>query len=126
VKRAILFIMLGGCAGSYQPSGPVTDEPERDVSGYEARIAELQSELDRVAGDSQPDMLDEEDAASSAQSPECRAGADLSDRICDLAERICAVADRDPSAVEIYGKCERSRAACRDAQSRVDRSCNGH
>jgi hypothetical protein len=124
VKRAIIFLIAfaTGCAPAYEPRTASTAEPERDLAGYEARLGELQRELDTELPAKAPgEPLTSEHQGSSDQ---CGVAADLRDRICDLSSRICDIAERDPSAADTMLKCQRAREACSDARSRVAGACD--
>ena len=122
-RSHILFaVLLAGCGpASYGPSAGYTDEPVSDLSGYEARLDELNNRLHATSlfgPDAQ--ILDSDITAS-----DCAVAADLRDRICDLSERICDIAAREPSAADVALKCQRARNACAEAKASVQRGCGG-
>lgn len=127
MKRAILsFIVIvwaAACAAG-EPRMASTDEPDSDVAGYEARIAELNSEMERVLPGLETETLQMEREGGTA-SDDCGVAADLRDRICDLGQRICEIADREPSTSDTALKCQRATTACSDARRRVAGACAG-
>ena len=124
VLIAILIVAIGAasCAGSYEPRVARTEEPVRELSDYEARIAELKTELDAITFGSQIQTLSREGDSGST---DCDVAADLRGRICDLSQRICDIAEREPETPGLTLKCENARVACKDATASVARVCGG-
>jgi hypothetical protein len=130
----VLLIALAGCGGAAHapPTGSAAREPPGSVADYEQRIARMQNELDALVQGAlvrpSGQTLMEEDSAPLDQPagppvPDCRAAADLRDRICELAERICAISERDPADADLQAKCTSARGACDRAREDVAASC---
>lgn len=133
-SAACCALTLAACGGSpmhaeQAPGRAETCSETTELSDCEERLRGLEQELNTAlpaAGDrepGEPPLTPPPPHSLTAGTPDCDAGRELRDRICELAESICALAARPAAAAQTVAACDSSRASCERARTRVADTC---